>query len=324
MALPSGPRADGLVRHRRASLSNAAVPPSQVPTSVRIAADVHIMPEINHMRKPHLTMIRVVRFGESSPRVWDENRSVRSFDTPRKRMTECRALIPAREVGVTHQLPQRSPLTRWFHPSIRGGRGQKVGLPAGRRDLPGASRAELGSLGLRFCLEGLATIAASAGETERAARLFGAAETYRESLGTSLTTAGYRDEYEASLAATRAALGETRYTTAWADGRRFSLEEALAEAASVAVTPVEPERAAADDPARGTGLTSRELDVLHLLVEGQSRVDIAARLFISPRTFDNHATNILAKLDVTSSRAAVAAVHRLGLVEHPAAQPPSE
>ncbi len=67
------------------------------------------------------------------------------------------------------------------------------------------------------------------------------------------------------------------------------------------------------DPARGTGLTSRELEVLALLVEGRSNREISETLFVSPRTADNHVTSILAKLEVKSRTAAVAAARHLGL-----------
>jgi DNA-binding NarL/FixJ family response regulator len=61
------------------------------------------------------------------------------------------------------------------------------------------------------------------------------------------------------------------------------------------------------------GLTSRELDVLHLLVEGCTDREIADRLFISRRTASKHVEAILAKLGVHSRGAAAAEMRRLGL-----------
>lgn len=61
------------------------------------------------------------------------------------------------------------------------------------------------------------------------------------------------------------------------------------------------------------GLTDRQLDVLGLLVEGLSNVDIAARLVISRKTADHHVSAILGKLEVRSRGEAVAAARRLGL-----------
>jgi DNA-binding NarL/FixJ family response regulator len=60
-------------------------------------------------------------------------------------------------------------------------------------------------------------------------------------------------------------------------------------------------------------LTTRELDVLRLLVEGRSNPEIAAALFVSPRTAETHVTHILAKLGVTSRTEAAAHAVRVGL-----------
>jgi DNA-binding NarL/FixJ family response regulator len=58
-------------------------------------------------------------------------------------------------------------------------------------------------------------------------------------------------------------------------------------------------------------LTVRELEVLPLLVEGKSNVEIAAALFISPRTVKNHIASILGKLGAENRiQAAVEAVRR--------------
>jgi DNA-binding CsgD family transcriptional regulator len=56
----------------------------------------------------------------------------------------------------------------------------------------------------------------------------------------------------------------------------------------------------------GPGLSSRELEVLRLLADGASNVDISKTLYISRRTAEHHVEHILAKLTVTSRTAAVA------------------
>jgi DNA-binding NarL/FixJ family response regulator len=67
-------------------------------------------------------------------------------------------------------------------------------------------------------------------------------------------------------------------------------------------------------PERGlAGLTPRELEVLHLLVQGRSNRQIAEQLFISGKTVGVHVTNILAKLGVHSRLEAAATARRLGL-----------
>jgi DNA-binding CsgD family transcriptional regulator len=54
--------------------------------------------------------------------------------------------------------------------------------------------------------------------------------------------------------------------------------------------------------ANGFGLTRRELEVLALVKDGLTNGDIAARLFISEKTVDNHVSALLAKLGVGSRR----------------------
>ena len=52
-------------------------------------------------------------------------------------------------------------------------------------------------------------------------------------------------------------------------------------------------------------LTDRELDVIHLLKDGMQNKEIAARLFISPKTVDHHISSIFFKLEVNSRTKAV-------------------
>ncbi len=61
------------------------------------------------------------------------------------------------------------------------------------------------------------------------------------------------------------------------------------------------------------GLTERELDVLHLVVEGLPNPEIAARLFLSPRTVDHHVSAVLAKLGVARRGDVAAAAARIGI-----------
>jgi DNA-binding CsgD family transcriptional regulator len=57
---------------------------------------------------------------------------------------------------------------------------------------------------------------------------------------------------------------------------------------------------------RALGVTSRELEVLRLLAGGASNKDIAARLYLSPRTVERHVANLSAKT-VAASRSALVA-----------------
>ena len=59
-------------------------------------------------------------------------------------------------------------------------------------------------------------------------------------------------------------------------------------------------------------LTSRELEILRLVAEGQTDCKVAERLVISNRTVNRHLSNILGKLEVPSRAAAVAYMIRKG------------
>jgi predicted ATPase/DNA-binding CsgD family transcriptional regulator len=99
-------------------------------------------------------------------------------------------------------------------------------------------------------------------------------------------------------------------------GARPLLDEALALSRRARV-PLE-EGAPAEEPGREEevpfGLTEREREVLALVAEGRSNGQIAAALFISPKTASVHVSNILAKLGVAGRVEAAGVAHRLGLV----------
>lgn len=61
------------------------------------------------------------------------------------------------------------------------------------------------------------------------------------------------------------------------------------------------------------GLTPREMEVLRLMADGLTNQAIADRLYLSRRTVTSHASNINAKLGVTTRTAAVAWALRNGL-----------
>ena len=65
------------------------------------------------------------------------------------------------------------------------------------------------------------------------------------------------------------------------------------------------------------GLTERELEVLRLVTAGRGNREIAAELFISPKTVSVHVSNILGKLHVASRGEAAATAHRLHIFEPP-------
>lgn len=62
-------------------------------------------------------------------------------------------------------------------------------------------------------------------------------------------------------------------------------------------------------------LTSREQEVMVLLAEGRSAREIAEKLFVSPRTVENHRTSIMRKLDLHSNHELIRYAAKLGLID---------
>jgi len=62
-------------------------------------------------------------------------------------------------------------------------------------------------------------------------------------------------------------------------------------------------------------LTSREQEVLRLLAEGLSARDAAKRLFVSPKTVENHRTNLMRKLGLQNTVELVRYAARIGLID---------
>ncbi len=150
-------------------------------------------------------------------------------------------------------------------------------------------------------LEGLAGVVAAQGEPAWAARLYGAAEALRDANSIPIVPV-YRAEYERSVAATRAQLGEQAFADVWAEGRAMTPEQALAaEDQLLLLTPTPPTRPAATYP---DGLSAREVEVLRLLAQGLTDAQIAEQLVLSLHTIHAHLRTIYSKLGVTSRSAA--------------------
>jgi ATP/maltotriose-dependent transcriptional regulator MalT len=170
------------------------------------------------------------------------------------------------------------------------------------------------------CMEELADIAADQGELDWAARLWGAANRYREAVHATLPVVERLGRARHIEQAQRL-LGEQVFAEGWAEGRNMTAEEAIAAS---------PTRDRTSKPQRivqgRTGQTSvvqtlvdplsgRELEVLKLLADGASNREIAMALVVAPGTVKLHVSHILSKLGVNSRTRAILRARDLGLLQ---------
>jgi DNA-binding CsgD family transcriptional regulator len=148
--------------------------------------------------------------------------------------------------------------------------------------------------GYRYIPDTLECLAAvdAPGRSLHAARLLGATHGIRQRHDEIRFTV-FQQQYDATVAAVIKSLGQEAFDTAWAEGAALTTKEAIAFA--------QRGRGERKRPASGwESLTPAESDVVCLLGEGLSNKDIAARLFISPRTVQTHLTHIYSKLNLSS------------------------
>jgi DNA-binding NarL/FixJ family response regulator len=90
---------------------------------------------------------------------------------------------------------------------------------------------------------------------------------------------------------------------------------AFAAAPEVAALPAQTASgSSARSPRLPEGLSGREIEVLRLVAEGLTNAQVAARLFLSPKTVGSHLGSIFGKLGVTSRAGATRVAIEHGLV----------
>jgi predicted ATPase/DNA-binding CsgD family transcriptional regulator len=162
---------------------------------------------------------------------------------------------------------------------------------------------------LTNAVAGIAAVATARGCPEHAARLYGAITALRGQIGAGLEW-WQRTRYERSTAMLQQHLAPDAFAAAWQAGETLPVAAVVSDALATAdllMAFVAPEPGSPLP-----GLTPRERDVLRLLTDGLSDREIAAALFISPRTAGYHVSNLLGKLGVESRTAAAALALRLG------------
>jgi ATP/maltotriose-dependent transcriptional regulator MalT len=156
-------------------------------------------------------------------------------------------------------------------------------------------------------LEGLAGVVAAQGEPARAARLYGAAEALRGSVGIPILPVD-RATYERLVAAVRTQLGEAVFSSRWTEGRTMTPGQALAAQGPATIPAPDVAGQLSPSPVKlpiyPAGLTAREVKVLRLVAQGLTDAQVAEQLVISRRTVNWYLTSIYSKLGVSSRTAA--------------------
>ncbi|MDF2758247.1 MAG: transcriptional regulator, LuxR family [Thermomicrobiales bacterium] len=161
-------------------------------------------------------------------------------------------------------------------------------------------------------LEGHAELALMDDRADLAARLLGAADTWRSKYDAPVI--GYYPSITQAFVTARERLGDEAHDAALAAGRALSLDEAVAEVQAVGTATPPRQPLITPDAATALGLTRRERQILTLLCARLTDLEIAERLYLSPRTVEGHVSHILGKLGAANRREAAATAVRLELV----------
>ncbi|UVO11145.1 LuxR family transcriptional regulator [Mycobacterium sp. SVM_VP21] len=181
-------------------------------------------------------------------------------------------LVPRARIAIAHGEPERAERDLYEALAIAAEIKAQTGVPE--------------------IFECLAATASRADSRHEAARLFGAAEGIRQRTG-AVRFAIHDPDYQTWLAGLRESMDDNDFDSAWTEGAALSTAEAIAYALRG--------RGERKRPPNGwAALTPTELDVARLVSEGLPNKDIAARLFVSPRTVQTHLTHVYTKLGLAS------------------------
>jgi len=159
-------------------------------------------------------------------------------------------------------------------------------------------------IGLVDGLELLARLAGEQDSHKEAVRLWAAADSRRAELDYVRFPVDIPG-HEASMIAAKSALVPDQFASAWSEGAKLSVEEAIAYSARG--------RGERKRPSKGwASLTPSELEVVRLVGEHLTNPEIAARLFVSRATVKTHLIHIFSKLGIDSRSELVAEALRRG------------
>ncbi len=161
------------------------------------------------------------------------------------------------------------------------------------------------------CLEGFAEVATIQSKFVWAAQLWGSAEVLREAVSVPIPFVD-RANYERFITNARAQLGDSAFTTIWAEGRAMTPEQVLAISKQEVAQPPAA-IAVISSSSYPAGLTTREVQVLRLVVRGLTNLEIAEELGLSEKTIAHHLTHIFNKTTSENRASAAAYAIRHGL-----------
>ncbi len=166
-----------------------------------------------------------------------------------------------------------------------------------------------------LCFDAFACVALEVGELAQSARFLGMSDALldRNKLPRPRGNPLYLDQRR--METIREGLGRSVLAAAWHDGHALSedamVHEALTFDLPASVPPQRHPKARSEVESR---LSARELEVLYLLVAGNTDREIADALFVSRRTVTTHTSSLFAKLGVANRVQAATVAIRDGLL----------
>ena len=158
-------------------------------------------------------------------------------------------------------------------------------------------------------LENLVDLAANQRKYKRGALLLGGAQALREDLGMPYRGNEYED-YHQAVTAIRKNLSESNFNQALSKGRGMSLQEIVDYATQGTNLPAMKSGSTAEEEI-WFQLTARERDVMRLLAQGLSNLEISQNLFLSEKTVRNYISNLYRKLNITNRVEAILLARKL-------------
>jgi len=175
-----------------------------------------------------------------------------------------------------------------------------------------AQRAQANQDGILEGLLGFAALASATGLAAASARLYAAAVVNGRGGDSASLWALEKLEYEHYIGLARARLSDPEFEAEQAEGRTFSMEQAIAYALNLPFGPPKPSQKVIEAPQE---LTEREREVVALIARGLSNGQIADELVLSKRTVEHHIANILSGLGFTNRAQIVRWAMENGLIQ---------